>query len=591
MTTTNIDIDRLKDYEYYQQKLLYIMAGEGLIKFDYHTRWVQEQINKEWVAQEKVGPVMIMILKARRHGVSTYVQSRMFHKCHMQSHRQGITIAADDDGCSYIHDMSQIFYEYLPIELRPKTKYKSKERMTFDYSKADLAKTGGKNYGLKSTLKTVSCTNKAGLGMGNHYIHFSEYAMYRDAEGVRKAVMPTLFQNKGTFCIIESTANGMVGNGEAFYDEWTRAKEGKSIFKPLFYSWLDHEDYTRPFISRGEKNELLDTLSDEEKELIQYHNASYEQLNWRRKQILKLGTFKGESKSGIENFHEQYPTTDEEAFIVSGRNVFEREILKKYKRGCKPPIWKFSFVGDDIRPDVTGDIAVWEEPIKDELYVVSIDPASGEPGSTDFGCIEVLRVMDRLKTGATSMQVAEWHGKVDAEVLGLYAVLIGRWYNDAVLVPEVFGYGHAVLNTILKLDYYNVIKRKVLDVQNRVSTDKYGWVTSPTTKPQMLTMCRYAINNEQVIINSEHLVNEMMIFVREDKITGASAYGRGKDDRVMAYMIGICGVEQEYGDQSMQSVGIIQPKAYDKPKSGDPLYTDNFTLRNEHQKGKSWLDL
>jgi hypothetical protein len=198
--------------------------------------------------------------------------------------------------------------------------------------------------------------------------------------------------------------------------------------------------------------------------------------------------------------------------------------------------------------------------------------------------------LDRLKTGCLAAQVAEWHGKVDAEVLGLWATMLGKWYNGALLCPEVFGYGHAVLNAIMKLDYYNVIKRKILDAVNRLSTDKYGWATTPTTKPQMLTMSRYAINNEMVIINSEHLVREMMIFVREDRLTGASAYGRGKDDRVMAFMIAICSIEQEYGDQHITSIGILQPPD-EKPKDKkDRLHYDSFWDRNK-QRGKHWQDL
>jgi hypothetical protein len=307
---------------------------------------------------------------------------------------------------------------------------------------------------------------------------------------------------------------------------------------------------------------------------------------------MKLGVFHDDAKSGIENFHEQYPTTDEEAFIVTGKNVFDRAIMKKYKRACKPPSLKFTFIGDQVRPDVTGDIHVWEEPIANEHYVIAVDPASGEPGATDFGCISCWRVLDRLDTGATAVQVAEWHGKVDAEILGLYAVVLGRWYNEAVLAPEVFGYGHAVLNAIIKLDYYNIIKRKQLDVVNRTSQDKLGWATTPQTKPQMLTMSRYAVNNEKILINSEQLVNEMMIFVRDEKITGASAYGRGKDDRVMAFMIAICAIEQEYGDQHISSIGILHPPT-DKPplsKDKDPLSHDDFWAK-QARKRKSWMDL
>lgn len=593
MATIKIDLSRLNEYEYYQEKLLYIQGEDGLMKFDYRNRFVQKKIHEEWKAIEAEGkPVLLIILKARRHGVSTYVQSQMFHRCHTLPHRQAITIAADDDGCEYIHGMSQIFYEYLPPQLQPATKHKSKDRMTFDFSKTQLQKHGGSNLGLKSTLKTVSCTDKAGLGMGNHFIHFSEYASYRDAEGVRKALMPTLFQTPGTFCIIESTANGMAGKGEAFYAEWKRAKKGKSIFKPLFYSWLDHENYRMPRVGSLAphlQEEIAETVDDEEKELLDIHGASYEQLYWRRETIKGLSVLESE-KSGLENFHEQYPTTDDEAFIVSGKNVYDRNILKKYKRGCKKPTGRYSFLSDKIVPDITGDLKVWEEPIPGEHYVIGIDPASGEPGAADFGGIEVLRVLDRIKTGCIAMQVAEWHGQEDADVLGYYAVQLGNWYNMAVLAPEVFSYGHAVLKTIINEDYPNIIKRKVMDSLNRISKDKYGWATTPTTKPFMVTTSRFIINSEMVIINSDALVDEMMIFVRDDRATGASAHGRGKDDLVMTFLIALCAVEQEYGGRAIDSIGVLPP-AEDKPtKKMDALHYDDFWDRNRQHK-KHWQDL
>jgi hypothetical protein len=586
------DITKLQDFDYYARNYLWIQAGEGLIQFDYSARFVQREINKEWERHKANNlPIRLIILKARRHGVSTYVQSRMFHECHTKSHRQGITIAADDEGCSYIHNMAHVFYEYLPPELQPETKYKSSSKLVFDIPKAKQQKFGG--HGLKSSMRTVACTNKAGLGSGSHFIHFSEYANYRDAENVRKAIIPTAFQEPGTFVVIESTANGMVGPGEHFYEEWKKAKAGKSVFKPLFFSWLDHEQYTRPFLDVREKEKLLDTIDEDEKELQEANQATLEQLNWRREQITFLGAgLSGESeKSGLENFHEQYPTTDDEAFIVSGNNVFDRAVLKKYKRACRKP----EFVGDlstgKLIPDSLGRLKIWEHPIPGEKYVAGIDPASGEPGSTDFGGIEILRVLDR-REGAIAIQVAEWHGRLDAKVLGWLGVDLAVMYNKALLVPEAFGYGHAVIDAILDRDYWNVIKRKVMDAMYRVSSDKYGWKTDPTSKPSMLTLGRYCINNELILLNSESLIDEMMIFIRDAYGPGANAYGRGKDDLVMAFLIALSGLEQEYGEQSIYSKGVLPPapESGDKPDVRDKLHYDDFDpVRGLHKK--HWLDL
>jgi len=592
---TVFDMSRMRDFKYYSKMLLRIQTGKGLVPFDYTTRYVQKKIDVEWEKKLKQGePVRFIILKARRHGVSTYVQARMFHGCHTNSHRQAITIAADDDGCGYIHNMSQIFYEYLPVGLKPATKRKNVQEMVFDYPKTRVQKEGGKNYGLKSSLRTVSCTSKAGLGTGNHFIHFSEYAMYRDAEGVRKGVIPTAFDEPGTFVIIESTANGMTGHGGPFYEEWKRAKEGKSPFKPLFYSWLNHEGYVKGFRGKNQYEELLDTLDSEERELRDKHKASYEQLNWRRFQIGFLGEHGGDSKSGLENFHEQYPTTDQEAFIVSGRSVFSRAILKLYYDQCTDEIERFSVYEGRLRKDCDGELRMWAHPNKDEEYVMAIDSSSGEPGSTDFSCIEVFRVGNTAKQ-EWGEQVAEFHQRLDSDELAKVACVIGKYYNNALAVPEIFGYGHATLGAMIRLDYPNIMRRTQLDAISKTYLNKYGWNTNPTTKPAMLTLGRYVVNNKMVILHSQHLVMEMIMFVRDDGGSGASAYGSGKDDRVMTFLIALKGIEQEYADNDMSKAGVEDPVPEHEKPSGkkNPLEYDTFWDDNPTgiKDTKNWQDL
>ncbi len=591
------DLSKIRDYHYYSTKLLKIQTEMGLESFDYTTRYVQKQIDTEWkkcIANNE--PVKFIILKARRHGVSTYVQSRMFHGCHTNSHRQAITIAADDDGCEYIHGMSQVYYDYLPPELQPALKQKNISKMVFDYPKTKTQKEGV-NYGLKSTLKTVSCNNRAGLGTGNHFIHFSEYAMYRDAEGVRKSVMPTSFDVPGTFVIIESTANGMVGNGEAFHTEWTNAKQGKSIFKPLFYSWLKHEHYRRPRVGtilKKDKEKILDSITLEERNLMDVHKVTLEQLNWRRYTIIGLGDQGGADKDGLQGFHEQYPTTDTEAFIVTGRSVFNGEILKLYKNQVKPPIEKADIVSGKIRKNCDGELWIWKQPVKGAEYVASIDPASGEPGATDFGCVEVFRVGE-ISKGDYGEQVAEWHGKTDSDELAKIAITIGNYYNHALLAPEIFGYGHAVLGGLLRGDYPNILRRTQLDAITKTYLKKHGWKTDPTTKPAMLTLGRYIVNNKMVRIYSEPLIDEMIMFTRDAGGSGASAYGRGKDDRCMAFLIVLKAIEQEFADTDMNAVGVEQPKdqEHTTAEKRDKLHYDSFWDDNPggRPRSKSWLDL
>ena len=45
----------------------------------------------------------------------------------------------------------------------------------------------------------------------------------------------------GSIIIIESTANGV---GGWFYDEWSKAVQGKTVFVPMFFPWYKHPGYS-----------------------------------------------------------------------------------------------------------------------------------------------------------------------------------------------------------------------------------------------------------------------------------------------------------------------------------------------------------
>jgi hypothetical protein len=116
----------------------------------------------------------------------------------------------------------------------------------------------------------------------------------------------------------------------------------------------------------------------------------------------------------------------------------------------------------------------------------------------------------------------------------------------------------------------------------------------------MLTLGRFVVNNKMVKIKSRHLVMEMITFVRDEGGSGASAYGTGKDDRVVTFLIVLKGIEQEYADNDYTEQGVLDPKKeheHVKDEQGnkkDKLHFDTYW--DEHPSGKdddtpNWQDL
>jgi hypothetical protein len=133
--------------------------------------------------------------------------------------------------------------------------------------------------------------------------------------------------------LIESTANGKAGFGETFYAYWTEAVEGRNQFTPIFISWLmDPVSRMDP-----EANDVTNrNLDPEEQELVEVHGADLEQISWRRWAI------PNRCQGYTDKFHQEYPTTDQEAFISTGTPAFLPGEMKAAESTLRKP----AFMGD-----------------------------------------------------------------------------------------------------------------------------------------------------------------------------------------------------------------------------------------------------
>src|SRR5271166_4913296 len=81
----------------------------------------------------------------------------------------------------------------------------------------------------------------------------------------------------GTVVLLESTANGV---GNWFHEEWLRAKHGESMYRPLFFPWYNHEEYTFPTTTLTGRE-----YTKVERELAERWHLTPGQTAWRRHTI------------------------------------------------------------------------------------------------------------------------------------------------------------------------------------------------------------------------------------------------------------------------------------------------------------------
>lgn len=469
----------LRNFELYCSELLKIktnMLGpdgrtdERIIPFFFnHT---QAKLNRIWERQlSQNGLIRLIILKARREGISTYTEARLFHKIHTTPNTNAFIIAHDKKSTATIFDMTKLFYESLPKAYKPMKRYSSRKELVLENPDDKTRRT---NPGLRSGIDVFTANKITSTRSGGYSCaHFSEVAHYLDAQLLISATAPTIPDSEGSIVVYESTA---FGKGGFFYEEWNKAvrslRTGKkySNFYPVFFSWLEFEAYRKPFTDGCDRRELLDTLDPEEKELLAKHKATPEQLHWRRHKLLDVGD--------LNLFHQEYPTTPEEAFISSGQCYFNRDKLRHISQFTDEPIKVGDITYHGFIENPEGPLSIWKPPQPGSQYVIGIDVGSGlETG--DYSVMEVVQVP---RGSPVIEQVAEWAGHLDPVMLAQRAIALARYYNEALLAPEVNNHGQTTLNEI-KANYWNIYRWQYFDRFGKHLSQKLGWeCVTPETR-------------------------------------------------------------------------------------------------------------
>jgi hypothetical protein len=264
-------------------------------------RWATITLDETYL---KDLPVRQVILKARQFGFSTAIQALAFYFSSTESGFNTTTIAHKGDATSHLHEMSRRFLRNLIA--RPRTE-----------------RTNGKilrwapPHDSRISLETAG-NKEAGRSLTNRLLHMSEIAFWEWPETTRLGIVQTCPNTPGSFIFEESTANGV---GGTFHDQYWRARQGKGDYRGLFFGWHENPKYALT-LRPTQVPEILSSLDREEREGIERWGWTPGQIAWRRMMI------EDACEGSVLKFHQEYPSYDREAFLVSGRPVFDQQILQ-----------------------------------------------------------------------------------------------------------------------------------------------------------------------------------------------------------------------------------------------------------------------
>ena len=479
-------------------------------------------------------PVRIIILKARQMGFSTYVEALIFNDETTNKLKNGVIIAHQDDASQNLYTMYKTFYDYLPEELQPMRSTANSQELLFENPTQNPIEKK-RNPGLQSRIKIATARNiDTGRSSTIHNLHASEVAFWQDAATLMTGLMQCVPDTPNSAVYIESTANGV---GGWFYNFWHDAESGENDYIPLFFAWFEEPEYTLDFESDEDKQNFIErtnysykdkdgnVIHTEEWELMdEFKFLTWEQMNWRKH------TIKNKCHGDLDKFHQEYPSTPEEAFIASGRPRFNVSALKKFRKICKPGKKGFlEYKGDTVVfiENPKGYVEIWDEPEPDAFYSIGADVAEGL-AEGDYSVAYV---------SSTKFDIhAKWRGHIDPDLFGDELVKLAIYYNQAYLAPESNNHGLTTLKAIQRKDYYNIFFTKTYDKLNDTITQKIGWRTDQRTKPLMIDKLAEWVREGWLGIKDIDLVNELLTYVIEDN-GSTNAQNGCHDDCVMAIAI------------------------------------------------------
>lgn len=441
-----------------------------------------------------------------------------------------------------VHGIYSAFVNNIPDVLRPMVAKNNSEEIWFDNPVvSERVAKPGLNSGFRSE---TALDPNAGRSGTRRWAHFTEYAFYRHAMEIDEGVQNSVPLAPGTMIVKETTANGMAGDGAAFYNQWCAAVAGDSIYKAFFVSWFEICDYAHP-VPKGF------ILTKEEIDLVKRCPAiTNENLVWRRLKLKEYSASDDSIFTPEERFKQDFPSYPEEAFLSTGRPVFDSEKINNHIKELRdyPPVVATVKITKKYLQMFPQYLKVFKVPEVGKKYSVGADVAEG----VEQGDFSSAFIMD----AETREQVALFHGRLDPDLFGNILVDLAEIYNNAIITPEMNSIGFATLNAIKQRDYLRVYMRSHYDeIQDSKETSKMGWRTTSATKKQMLYKLVAFYREDEIKINDIGLLREMSQLVHE---SNGDVELTGKD-RVVAACLSCMGLDQLY-----QSAVVIDPNKKEK---------------------------
>lgn len=459
--------------------------------------------------------ITLLILKGRQQGFTTFVTAYQLASTMLNKNFQGFTLADVSDNVEAIFQNKAKFpYSQIPESIKPTEKFNNKRQFLFEK--------------LNSTWAADTATKDVGRSRTINFFHGSECAFWNCGISSIQAALGEAF-TKNCIKIYESTANG--------YNDYEKMWSSGTCINCFFAWWKTKEYYTN---FESEKIRLsfinkIDTLND----------WIYERLRWLRDEIeLKeeqLYWYYKKYNSYIEKdlIKQEYPCSAEEAFLMSGRTVFDsNSIINRLNqlKDTKPiaqGYFKYndkkakSNIIDDIEwiNDSNGPIMLYELVKEGHPYVMGGDTAGD---GSDYNAGWMIDNSNGRNVAKLRMQLDETEFTRQIYCLGLY-------FNEALVGLEI-NYSTYPTKKLKEYNYPNLYRRNIEDNISEDILDKYGFRTDKITRPIIINTLIQVFKDYINTIYDKDTLEEAKTFIYNGKMRPEAQIG-AHDDLIMSAAI------------------------------------------------------
>ncbi len=524
----------------------------------------------EVIEQEQAAgrPVRIIILKARQMGFSTFTEALFFYWNVTRRNVHTIIVAHRDDATRNLLRMNNLFFNKLPAAIKPMRAASNARELIFANPSRD-PKEKAASPGLDGYIRCMTAKEGIGRSDTTDNLHCSELAFWSgNVQEILQGLVQSVPNKAETCVIIESTARGY----NYFRKLWYDAVNGENGYVPVFFAWFDNPEYAMEPEPGAE-------WTAEEQELQQRHGLTAQQLAWRRWCI------KANCAGDLETFRQEYPSTPDEAFLLSGSPFFDQLLLdaliadREKEQAEEPPRQgSFGYEYDGLhltgirwQEDAGGFIRIYRPPEAGRRYTIGGDTA-GE-GSDWFAA----QVIDSV----TKEKMATYHCRHDETLFTRQIFCLGAYYNDACLAIEC-NFSTYPQRELERLGYSRFYVRERMDTYTHKTVQSFGFRTDGSTRPVILARLHEFMDKHEGRPDLERDIDtlrEELTFAYNEKRRPEAIEGE-HDDLVMAQAIALFA-----SDQDMLSA----PKAEDGPRRQrvqwrDDMWEDYYNATPEQQR-------